>query len=355
MAPRERLAKYIAGFVCGVTVGTGGCIAAVKLYMPDQRPEERPEENESAARRMVERYGLPLSGADSRFYTNHVLSYDQARRTPRWVAEHLSNQKLFGRADRKHCKFKPDPSIPELFTAHNDDYLGSGWSRGHMAPAADSKFSEKSMAETFYLSNIVPQNYENNGGFWNRLEMYCRELTERFSDVWVISGPLTLPQVHQDGKRMVSYQLIGKDDVAVPTHLYKVILVQKDPSAEPMALGAFVVPNAPIGFEHHLKEYQVSLTDLERMSGLIFFPEIEKSKDLKNLCLVDTCELMDFKRFTLYISSRKVASARTLARLEKIMSELEDAEITPDNYLATLYQEKKQELLKKESPQSQSE
>ncbi|XP_076827401.1 nuclease EXOG, mitochondrial isoform X2 [Brachyhypopomus gauderio] len=213
----------------------------------------------------------------------------------------------------------------------------------------------KSMAETFYLSNIVPQNYENNGGFWNRLEMYCRELTERFSDVWVISGPLTLPQVHQDGKRMVSYQLIGKDDVAVPTHLYKVILVQKDPSAEPMALGAFVVPNAPIGFEHHLKEYQVSLTDLERMSGLIFFPEIEKSKDLKNLCLVDTCELMDFKRFTLYISSRKVASARTLARLEKIMSELEDAEITPDNYLATLYQEKKQELLKKESPQSQSE
>lgn len=49
---------------------------------------------------------------------------------------------LLGKAERKHCKFKPDPNIPELFTAHNEDYLGSGWSRGHMAPAGDNKFSE---------------------------------------------------------------------------------------------------------------------------------------------------------------------------------------------------------------------
>ncbi|XP_026852496.2 nuclease EXOG, mitochondrial isoform X2 [Electrophorus electricus] len=353
MASRIRLVRFFGGFVCGVTVSTGACIAAVKLYMPEHRPEEHVHEKVSAAQRLIELYGLPLTGAETRSYTNHILSYDQTRRTPKWVAEHLSNEKLLGRADRKHCKFKPDPNIPALFTAHNDDYLGSGWSRGHMAPAADNKFSEKSMAETFYLSNIIPQNYENNAGFWNRLEMYCRELTERFSDVWVISGPLTLPQVYQDGKKMVSYQLIGKDDVAVPTHLYKVILVRKDPSAEPLALGAFIVPNAPISFEHHLKEYQVSLTDLQRMSGLTFFPKIEKAEGLKNLCLVDSCELMDFKRFTLYITSRKVVSAKTLAKLEKMMSDLEEAGITPDNYLAKLYQEKKQELLKKESPQNQ--
>lgn len=40
-----------------------------------------------------------------------------------------------------------------------------------------------------------------------RLEMYCRELTERFKDVWVISGPLTLPQVGEDKKKTVSYQV----------------------------------------------------------------------------------------------------------------------------------------------------
>ncbi|XP_066538962.1 nuclease EXOG, mitochondrial-like [Hoplias malabaricus] len=351
-SPRFKFARFMGGFVCGVSLSTGACLTALRLYKQQQKPEEA--EPESTLQHLIKLHGLPLAGAEARSYTNHILSYDQSRRIPKWVAEHLSKEKLTGKAERKHCKFKPDPSVPELFTAHNEDYFGSGWSRGHMAPAADNKFSEQSMAETFYLSNIVPQNYENNAGFWNRLEMYCRELANRFSDVWVISGPLTLPQVGEDGKKMVSYQLIGKDDVAVPTHLYKVILAQKDPSADVLALGAFVVPNVPISFEHHLKDYQVSLTELERMSGLTFFPKLDKTQHLRNLCTVDSCELMDFKRFTLYITGRKVTSSKTLSKLEKVMAELKEAEITPDEYLIKLYQEKKRELLQKEMPERKS-
>lgn len=40
-----------------------------------------------------------------------------------------------------------------------------------------------------------------------RMEIYCRELTERFEDVWIVSGPLTLPQTGSDGKKTVSYQV----------------------------------------------------------------------------------------------------------------------------------------------------
>lgn len=144
-------------------------------------------------------------------------------------------------------------------------------------------------------------------------------------------------------------QLIGEDNVAVPTHLYKAVLVQKDSSEDSLALGAFVVPNSPIGFDRHLTEFQVSLSDLERMSGLTFFPGVEKAEELKNLCEVDSCQLMDFKRFTLYITGRKVSGARTLHRLEKVMEELRDAGITPDDYLNNLYLEKKRELLEKET------
>ncbi|XP_060725679.1 nuclease EXOG, mitochondrial-like isoform X1 [Tachysurus vachellii] len=348
MASGFKFVRFFGGFVCGATVSTGACVVAVKLYL---HPEESTQKKESSTQRLIQLYGLPVDGGDTRYYTNHILSYDQSRRTPRWVAEHLSEEKLLGKADRKHCKFKPDPDIPELFTAHNEDYLGSGWSRGHMAPAGDNKFSEQSMAETFYLSNVVPQNYKNNAGFWNRLEMYCRELTERFRDVWVISGPLTLPQTSEDKKKIVSYQLIGKDDVAVPTHLYKVILVRKEHSPDVLALGAFVVPNAPIGFEHQLKEFQVSLTELERMSGLTFFPQLDKSQSVKSLCLLDSCELIDFKRFTLYVSGRKVRGVKSLAKLEKIMAELKEAGIAPDEYLTKVHFEKTQELLEKESPQ----
>lgn len=347
MAPSVMSVRFVCGFVLGATSG----VAALKLYLY----EEQETDSDSSAPRLIERFGLPQSGAETRFYVSHALSYDQMRRTPRWVAEHLSAQGLLGHADRKHCRFRPDPGVPELFTARNEDYLRSGWSRGHMAPAGDNKSSERAMAETFYLSNIVPQNYENNAGFWNRLEMYCRELTQSFSHVWIVSGPLLLPRTLENGSRTVCYQLIGKDDVAVPTHLYKVILAQNDSSPDSLALGAFVVPNAPIGFERPLTEFQVSLSDLERMSGLTFFPAVERRERLKNLCDVDSCQLMDLERFTLYISGRKVASARTLARLEKIMTELKDAGVTPDHYLSNLYLEKKRELEEKEEREKKPE
>ncbi|KAI1242565.1 Nuclease EXOG, partial [Lamprotornis superbus] len=263
---------------------------------------------------LLERYGFPEAGTETRCYTNHALSYDQAKRVPRWVIEHISKQKMLGDADRKHCKFRPDPNIPLMFSAVNEDYLGSGWSRGHMAPAGDNKFSTRAMAETFYLSNIVPQNYENNAGFWNRMEMYCRELTERFEDVWVVSGPLTLPQTNGDGKKSVTYQVI--------------LARRSRTSSEPLVLGAFVVPNDPIGFSHQLTDFQV-----------------DKTKDVKNICEVDTCKLMGFKEFTLYITARKVQSARTLRRLEKAMAELQEAGIEPDEYLLKLYKKKEEELL----------
>ncbi|MBN3293501.1 EXOG Nuclease, partial [Polypterus senegalus] len=316
--------------------GTGRCVL---LRRDAAKPEAAAHES------VLEKYGLPMTGAEIRYYTNHVLSYDQAKRTPKWVIEHLNNEKLLGSANRKDCKFRPDPSIPALFTARNEDYIRSGWSRGHMAPAGDYKYSLQSMTETFYLSNIVPQNYENNAGFWNRLEMYCRELTQRFDDVWIVSGPLMLPKEGTDGSKSVFYKVIGNDEVAVPTHLYKVVLAQRSngPSRS-LALGAFVVPNEPIGFDHQLPEFQMSLEDLEKKSGLTFFPKINQTHETRDLCKVDTCKLMDYKEFKLYITTSQIHNAKTLARLEKLMSELREHDIEPDDYLLKQYESKKKEL-----------
>ncbi|XP_063306889.1 nuclease EXOG, mitochondrial [Pelobates fuscus] len=334
----SRSRRFLAGFVVGATASGASCLAALQLY---GRREPVPE---TAPRTSLEEFGFPLSGAETRQYINHALSYDQAKKTPRWVIEHLSKEKMLGKADRKHCKFKPDPNIPQIFNASNEDYLKSGWSRGHMAPAGDNKFSTEAMAETFYLSNIVPQNYENNAGFWNRLEMYCRDLTNRFDDVWIVSGPLVLPQTNEDGKKRVTYQVIGMNDVSVPSHLYKVILAKRKSPAETLAVGAFVIPNVHIGFDHQLPEYQVGLEELEKTSGLVFFPEVKSAEGLKNLCEEDSCRLIQLDEFKLYIAGRRMKNARNMEKVEKIMSELKEAAIQPDQYLSSLYEEKKREL-----------
>ncbi|XP_015979491.2 nuclease EXOG, mitochondrial isoform X3 [Rousettus aegyptiacus] len=203
--------QFLRGFVAGAVVGAAGAGLTALQFFRSQGAEAAlavREPEGPAEKSLLEQFGFPLTGTETRCYTNHALSYDQSKRVPRWVLEHISKNKIIGDADRKHCKFKPDPNIPPAFSALNKDYIGSGWSRGHMAPAGNNKFSPKAMAETFYLSNIVPQNFDNNAGYWNRIEMYCRELTERFEDVWIVSGPLTLPQTGRDGKKMVSYQCL---------------------------------------------------------------------------------------------------------------------------------------------------
>ncbi|XP_053116012.1 nuclease EXOG, mitochondrial isoform X5 [Hemicordylus capensis] len=298
-ALRSRLtrSRFLGGFACGAALGAAAAGLTVAQLLrgrrlPSPPPQSRaaasleepprPPREEPVTESVLKKYGFPVAGAETRCYTNHALSYDQAKRVPRWVIEHISKYKTTGNAERKYCKFRPDPSIPSVFSAMNEDYLGNGWSRGHMAPAGDNKYSPKAMAETFYLSNIVPQNYANNAGFWNRMEMYCRELTERFEDVWIVSGPLTLPQIDNDGKKRVTYQ-------------------------------------------------------------------VNKTKDVRNICEVDTCKLMGFEEFTLYITTRKLQSAQTLEKLEKIMSELQGKGIEPDEYLLKVYKKKEEELATKKS------
>ena len=62
------------------------------------------------------------------------------------------------------------------------------------------------MNDTFFLSNIVPQDMDNNAGFWNRFEIYCRDLTKTFDHVYVISGPLFMSYAEGD-KKFVKYQV----------------------------------------------------------------------------------------------------------------------------------------------------
>ena len=94
------------------------------------------DELDSIAEDNIFKYGLPKRSPEYLRFKNHVLCYDQAKKTPRWVLEHLTKEKIKGEADRVHSVFKPDPNVPALFQSSNDDYWDSGWSRGHMAPAS---------------------------------------------------------------------------------------------------------------------------------------------------------------------------------------------------------------------------
>ncbi|KAG2469676.1 endonuclease G, mitochondrial [Polypterus senegalus] len=221
----------------------------------------------------ITKYGFPgLAHLNSR--ESYVLSYDPRNRTAYWVIEQLSTERLSGPANRKGSEFREDDSVHVYHRAGNDDYRGSGFDRGHLAAAANHKWSQKAMDDTFYLSNVAPQNPHLNQNAWNNLEKFCRSLTKQHKNVFVCTGPLYLPRMESDGKTYVKYQVLGRNNVAVPTHFFKVVILEKHNGE--VELQPYVMPNVPVDEKIPLERFLVPIESIERASGLLFVPNIMK-------------------------------------------------------------------------------
>lgn len=149
-------------------------------------------------------------------YRAFAVRYSGLTRTPIWVAEALTSRQLdYARSISRASEFMPDPSLSVEARAELDDYRRSGFDRGHMAPSADMPTRE-AQAESFYLSNIVPQNGVLNGGKWAELEKSVRNQAKR-GDVYVITGP-----IFQNARQAL------RKRVLVPTSVFKAIFVDGD-------------------------------------------------------------------------------------------------------------------------------
>lgn len=243
-------------------------------------------------------YGFPGPVADIATRSALVSSYDRRTRNPHWVVEHITAASLAQRGgDRKHSVFVEDDAVPDKFRAKLKDYFRSGYDRGHQVPAADCKWSQTSMDETFYLTNMCPQVGEGfNRDYWAHFEDFCRRLTVRYPSVRIVTGPLYLPKKDPvDNKWYVRYEVIGNPpNVAVPTHFYKVIFAESSPDAGaggPVAIGAFVLPNAPIPNDKPITDFEVPVEAVERASGLEFATKLPSARR-KRLCADTTCALV---------------------------------------------------------------
>lgn len=239
-------------------------------------------------------YGFPGPIADVHPAPSLISSFDRRTRNPHWVAEHITPASLAAsNGNRKNSVFFEDAAIPEKFRAKLHDYARSGYDRGHQVPAADAKWSQPAMDATFALSNMCPQVGEGfNRDYWAHFEDFCRRLTQRYPSVRIVTGPLYLPRRDQDGKYRVHYEVIGSPpNVAVPTHFYKVIFGESTGTGGPVALGAFVLPNAAISNDRPLSEFEVPLEIVERASGLEFANKLPIARR-RRLCEEVNCSII---------------------------------------------------------------
>lgn len=187
-------------------------------------------------------------------HTGYTVSFNSKRNIPNWVAYALTKEEVGGTEPRAQ-HFLPDPDIRNCPT--HDDYRNSGYDCGHMAPAGDMKWSEKAMKESFYLSNICPQNHNLNSGDWNFLEGHLRKMATQYDTVYIVCGPIV----------STSSKTIGsKHKVTVPDAFFKAVLRQKGDSWS--AIGFLFANEAG---HKALSTYAMSIEDLQIVTDLDFF------------------------------------------------------------------------------------
>jgi endonuclease G len=187
-------------------------------------------------------------------YDAFAVLHSGLSRTPVYAAEHLTREGVAAarRVERTDAFHDEDRLSPDA-RARIEDYVHSGYDRGHMAPAGDMPTGE-AQAQSFSLANIVPQNRAFNRGLWAAIEESVRRFASERGEIFVVTGP-----VFEGG---TAKSIKGR--VLVPTQLFKAIY---DPARG--EAGAYLAPNRA-----DADWRAISLRELRDVSGLDVFPTL---------------------------------------------------------------------------------
>lgn len=189
-------------------------------------------------------------------HTYYTLSYSNSYRQSEFSYYYLTPENINGSQTRTD-DFRIDPLVTSN-PVKSTDYQGSGYDRGHLCPAGDMKLNKISMSETFYMSNMSPMVPAFNRGIWSSFEDWVRSTALSNNGVYVVTGPILRPN-----------NIVGLQNILIPFNFYKIVF--KDGS-NPKMVG-FIVRNE--GSSYSLKTYSVPIDEIEALTGIDFFPQLE--------------------------------------------------------------------------------
>lgn len=204
----------------------------------------------------------PKSSGEVITHRYYSLSYNEYHEQANWVHYKLRKALILGSAKRTD-NFRDDSNVSTK-SASPYDYKGSGYDRGHLAPAGDMKINSVAMSESFFMSNISPQTPSFNRGGWKKLESLIRMWGRNKVSYITTAGILNFN----------SFKKIGNNQVSVPNQFYKVVYIPSDNK-----MIAFLMPNKKI--EGSLKSYVVSVDKVEKITGIDFHHKLEDELENK--------------------------------------------------------------------------
>ena len=188
--------------------------------------------------------------------SGHASLFSAVTKTPIYSASYLSPERLLDASQLNRVdSFKPDTRLPSNERSNLSDYSHSGYDRGHLAPNSDMGNREE-QSDSFLLSNMVPQNADNNRHIWAWIEHSTRTMAKEKGGAYVVTGGAFLGNTVKIG-----------DGVFVPTHMWKAVYFPKTNEAS-----AWMTANQDgEGFE------VISITTLTKRIGLDPFPTLDST------------------------------------------------------------------------------
>lgn len=194
----------------------------------------------------------------------YTIRYSEEHEQAMWVAYPLSADSLSQDKLPRTDDFRKDPRV-RTGSAQLADYKGSGFDRGHLAPAADFSYDDFALSQSFYLSNMSPQAPSFNRGIWKKLEEKVRNWAMDNDNIYVVTGPVLNK----------NFKTIGTNKVSIPEYYYKIVLDIQKPGIKAIA---FLMKNEKSSAS--LQSFVVTIDSVESLTGLDFFPGMPD--DLEN-------------------------------------------------------------------------
>jgi endonuclease G len=209
----------------------------------------------------------------------YALEESEKDKIPIWVCERITRNQVTGPLTGGRITFRPDPKLPAEARSVDGDYTGTGFDRGHQAPLANQTREQRLRDETFFLSNVVPQNRRLNQQAWAALEARVRGWAEARDTIYAITGPLFWDPREDDpstARGYVNYNWIG-NHVSVPTHIYKIVIARR-PDRSGWEAVAFVVDNKAHERSTDWSAFITPVAWIQKRAGIAFFPNLPSTE-----------------------------------------------------------------------------
>ena len=198
-------------------------------------------------------------------YTHYSLSYCQKYKLSEWSIHYMTPDRVNGDVDRTN-NFRFDNNGRGAFKS---DYYKSGYDRAHMVPAADMKFSLTAMNESFFMTNISPQNPSFNRGAGKYIESKFREWVTSFDTIIIITGNVLK-------KDLLNGFIARTNKIPIPAFNYKIFIDKTNHRSLPFL---FPVDNQ-VKISENLFDYIISIDALEIISGIDFFEKMPLEEEI---------------------------------------------------------------------------